>query len=248
MTSTKLSTSQDSLVSALPKKQTVRTPTSASRIIYTVPIATGAPKMIALAPRGDGGFQDEMVPPVAPEPAPVDRARRSLRLRRVDLRVAEESDRTEGHTSTSPRPPTARGSSRPSASNRTRLLHRRLHRHGQSENDNAAAPSGHRYRRGTKVTTATANLNALFRDLSSHPRRPTMQRIIMPLFANDIAFVPGTSIAYVSANGADEIFRVRFDATTGAVAEVSSAASKFIDARRGCICDEPGENPIGLVA
>ena len=32
-----------------------------------------------------------------------------------------------------------------------------------------------------------------------------------PLVANDIAFVPGTSIGYLTANGADAVFRVRYD-------------------------------------
>ncbi len=66
----------------------------------------------------------------------------------------------------------------------------------------------------------------------------------MPLIMNDIQFVTGTSVAYVSAYGADAVFRVRF-ATDGTVGEIGTAASNFIN-----LASLPGANagrlPVGL--
>ena len=67
-----------------------------------------------------------------------------------------------------------------------------------------------------------------------------------PLVANDIAFVPGTSIGYLTANGADAVFRVRYD-DKGVIAEVGSSIAKFIDlAPAALAAAQKGQTPIGL--
>jgi mono/diheme cytochrome c family protein len=100
----------------------------------------------------------------------------------------------------------------------------------------------------TEVTAATANLNAQFRALyTTAPATPDDASRRYPLVASDIAFVPGTSIAYVSANGADAVFRVRFDAASGAIAEVGSAAARFIDlAPAAAPAGSKGQLPVGI--
>ncbi len=66
----------------------------------------------------------------------------------------------------------------------------------------------------------------------------------MPLIMNDIQFVAGTNVAYISAYGADAVFRVRF-AADGSVGEVGTASSNFIN-----LASLPGANagrlPVGL--
>jgi len=49
-----------------------------------------------------------------------------------------------------------------------------------------------------------------------------------PLLANQLAFVPGTHIAYLTAYGADAVFRLEFDAN-GNVLQVGSGFNNFID-------------------
>jgi len=67
-----------------------------------------------------------------------------------------------------------------------------------------------------------------------------------PLVADDIAFVPGTSISYVSANGADGVFRMRFDASSSAVLETGSTVNKFIDLAAASLAANAGQDPIGI--
>jgi YVTN family beta-propeller protein len=67
-----------------------------------------------------------------------------------------------------------------------------------------------------------------------------------PLVADDIAFVPGTSISYVSANGADGVFRMRFDANSSAVLETGSTVNKFIDLAAASLAANAGQDPIGV--
>ena len=99
-----------------------------------------------------------------------------------------------------------------------------------------------------EVTAATANLNAKFRDLyttGTITLDDASRRY--PLMANDMAFVPGTAISYITANGTDAVFRVRFDATTGAINEVGSTAAKFIDlAPAAAAPASKGQLPVGL--
>jgi hypothetical protein len=66
----------------------------------------------------------------------------------------------------------------------------------------------------------------------------------LPLLSNDMVFVPGTNVGYVSANGADAVFRVVYDGN-GNIASVGSAVSPMIDLNPTGIAS-PGENPTGL--
>ncbi|MBL8681492.1 MAG: hypothetical protein JNK05_20165 [Myxococcales bacterium] len=50
----------------------------------------------------------------------------------------------------------------------------------------------------------------------------------MPLIVNDIQFVNGTNVGYVSAYGSDAVFRVRF-AADGTLSEVGTPTSNFIN-------------------
>jgi YVTN family beta-propeller protein len=69
----------------------------------------------------------------------------------------------------------------------------------------------------------------------------------LPLVANDVAFVGATGEAYVPANGADAVFRVSFDAQSGAVTSVGAGDKRFIDLAPPNFADSAkGQNPIGV--
>jgi YVTN family beta-propeller protein len=98
-----------------------------------------------------------------------------------------------------------------------------------------------------EVTAATASLNAKFHDLYVSKNQADDNTRRYPLFANDIAFVPGTGVGYVTANGADAVFRIRYDATSGGIAEVGASTNNFIDlAPAGIAAGNAGQNPIGI--
>lgn len=50
----------------------------------------------------------------------------------------------------------------------------------------------------------------------------------IPLIANDIAFVPGTTIAYLTSYGSDAVFRIQYNAD-GSLNRVGSPATNFIN-------------------
>src|SRR5262249_6697039 len=88
----------------------------------------------------------------------------------------------------------------------------------------------------TELKTATASLNAKLLAMYTDPdpnapnRRPDNAQRRFPLFANDIAFVPGTFVSYLPANGADALFRVKYDKASGTIKEVGSPVhGPFID-------------------
>jgi YVTN family beta-propeller protein len=66
----------------------------------------------------------------------------------------------------------------------------------------------------------------------------------MPLIVNDMQFVQGTNVAYLSAYGADAMFRVRF-AADGSVSEVGTAAQNFINLA-SLAGANAGRLPVGL--
>lgn len=66
----------------------------------------------------------------------------------------------------------------------------------------------------------------------------------MPLIPQDVAFVPGTGIAYVVSYGSDAVFRVQF-ADNGTVQEVGSTTARFINlAPGGAVA--AGRLPVGI--
>jgi hypothetical protein len=68
-----------------------------------------------------------------------------------------------------------------------------------------------------------------------------------PLFASDIAFVAGSSVGYVSANGSDAAYRLAFDAKTGLLTSVGATTANFIDLNpAGIATANAGLNPIGF--
>jgi len=67
-----------------------------------------------------------------------------------------------------------------------------------------------------------------------------------PLAANDMAFVPGSDEAYVTANGSDAVFRATFDAL-GDVTPGAGPGKHFIDLGPGAIdAGKHGQAPIGV--
>ena len=77
--------------------------------------------------------------------------------------------------------------------------------------------------RGHEVAGAAQNLNARFDAFFTRRKASTRAGQRFPLFANDLAFVPGTGVGYVTANGIDAVFRVVYDDKTGKLIEVGSS-------------------------
>jgi len=98
--------------------------------------------------------------------------------------------------------------------------------------------------RSNKEIEPGVNLNAAFAKLySDRGTDAAAQRF--PLFANDIAFVPGSRVGYVTANGIDAVFRFQTD-DTGKLSEVGASTSLFIDLLSGLAPDKQGKNPVGI--
>jgi YVTN family beta-propeller protein len=103
-------------------------------------------------------------------------------------------------------------------------------------------------RAGKEVPDSARNLNAEFDALFDELELPPAQRRF-PLFASDLSFVPQTGVAYASANGADAVFRLVFDAAGGTLLEVGASTSPFIDlAPKGIPAERAGRNPLGVAA
>src|SRR5262249_43304345 len=107
---------------------------------------------------------------------------------------------------------------------------------------------------GTELTTATASLNAKFFAMytdttpSAPNTRPDNGQRRFPLFSTDLAFVPGTLVSYLPANGADALFRVKYDPASAGTLEVGSPVhGPFIDLNPpGIPAASAGQNPIGV--
>ncbi len=96
------------------------------------------------------------------------------------------------------------------------------------------------------VTATSLNLNANFRDAFDAKKLDDNNTRRYPLVMTDIAFVPGTGIGYVSANGSDAVFRFKFN-IDGTLAEVSSGVQPFIDlANPNYDAKVGGRGPTGL--
>lgn len=101
------------------------------------------------------------------------------------------------------------------------------------------APAVHVVDLETSVVAGSANLNFEFDKLFTSKNLPNNERRY-PLVANDLAFVPGTGIGYVPANGTDAVFRVVYDASAGQLTDVGANANPFINL-------QSGRNPVGFV-
>jgi hypothetical protein len=96
-----------------------------------------------------------------------------------------------------------------------------------------------------EVPDSATNLNARFADLYALNKTDAGKQRF-PLFASDVAFVAGTNVGYVSANGSDAVFRIQTDAS-GKIATVGGSTNLFIDLTpAGIAADKAGKNPIGL--
>jgi YVTN family beta-propeller protein len=97
-----------------------------------------------------------------------------------------------------------------------------------------------------EATAATQSLNARFDALFVANNTAQAARRY-PLFASDIGFVPGSTVGYLTANGADAVFRIRVDAQTGALVEVGASTNAFIDlAPAGIDASKAGRGPVGI--
>lgn len=97
-----------------------------------------------------------------------------------------------------------------------------------------------------EVPGSAENLNARFAKLFADTKLgAAAQRF--PLFASDIAFVAGSTVAYVTANGSDSAFRLQFDAKDGTLQSVGGSTNPILDlAPAGIAADKAGKNPIGI--
>jgi YVTN family beta-propeller protein len=94
----------------------------------------------------------------------------------------------------------------------------------------------------TEIVTERVVLTKAFEDMFIARPLPDDGSRRFPLIPNALAFVPGTTIAYVTGYGSDALFRVEFD-TNGGVLQIGSGFAPFIPLNTGA---SPGRLPIGL--
>ncbi|HKP62178.1 MAG TPA: beta-propeller fold lactonase family protein [Polyangiales bacterium] len=99
-------------------------------------------------------------------------------------------------------------------------------------------------RKNQEVQGSAENLNARFAQLYAKNKTPDGQQRF-PLFAGDLAFVPGTSVGYVTAEGADAVFRFQLR-EDGTIDSVGGSTNLFIDLLNGLPADKTGKAPIGI--
>ncbi|MBN9161911.1 MAG: YncE family protein [Myxococcales bacterium] len=99
-----------------------------------------------------------------------------------------------------------------------------------------------------EATGATASLHARFDEHFTANNVADDGSRRYPAVPADIGFVRGGQVGYVVANGADSVFRVRYDvAQASAITEVSSPTQPFINLNpAGIAADKSGQNPIGI--
>jgi hypothetical protein len=101
-------------------------------------------------------------------------------------------------------------------------------------------------RQNSEVVGSARSLNAEF-DALYRKQKIDAGAQRFPLFANNIAFLPGKAVAYVTANGSDAVFRLRFDPKSGELREVGASQNPFINlAPVGIAADKAGKNPISI--
>lgn len=101
---------------------------------------------------------------------------------------------------------------------------------------------------GREVEGGGQSLNAMFDARFNESGVPDDASRRFPLLANDIAFVPGTTVGYVSAGGADAVFRFEVSAEDGRVSAVGASTNHFINLSPAGIDSKlVGQRPVGLV-
>lgn len=99
---------------------------------------------------------------------------------------------------------------------------------------------------GHELASGGVNLNARF-DAVYKLQQTDAAKQRFPLFASEIAFVSGTTVGYVSANGSDAVFRFQTDADSGEIQTVGATTNAFIDLTpEGVPADKAGKNPVGI--
>ena len=110
----------------------------------------------------------------------------------------------------------------------------------------------------TEVTGSPVNLNLLAQnyfaaDATDYPESPPAAGMLgrkFPLVANEMVFVPGSTIGYLTANGADSVFRFT-TAASGLPTATGAGATKqgYIDLSDPRITDTTklGQGPVGVV-
>jgi YVTN family beta-propeller protein len=100
---------------------------------------------------------------------------------------------------------------------------------------------------GTEVAASAQNLNAQFDAFFTKTKVAEGQKRFA-LFMNDLVFVPGTGVAYVTANGIDSAFRVVYDPATGLIKDVGASTAPFLAlSPAGIAAGKGGKGPIGIV-
>jgi hypothetical protein len=101
-------------------------------------------------------------------------------------------------------------------------------------------------RTDAEVAGAAQSLNARFDALYRDKKTPNAAQRF-PLFADDVAFISGTSVGYLTANGVDAVFRFTVDPAKGNLIDVGASTNLFIDLNpAGIAAAQAGKNPIGL--
>ncbi len=101
--------------------------------------------------------------------------------------------------------------------------------------------------RTDQEASGTASLHARFDKLFTDKGAPDDATRRYPLAPVDMAFVPGSAVGYVVANGTDAAFRVRYDAEKGDISEVGSSTQLFVNLNpAGLAAAAQGKNPIGM--
>jgi YVTN family beta-propeller protein len=97
-----------------------------------------------------------------------------------------------------------------------------------------------------EVPDSARNLNKAFDDFyKKNNVAQAAQRF--PLFANDLDFVPGTGVGYLTANAIDATFRVVYDASSGKLTEVGATTAPFLNLNpAGIKAGFGGKGPIGI--
>ena len=100
-----------------------------------------------------------------------------------------------------------------------------------------------------EVPAGTANLNKSFAAQYTTKATPDDSSRRFPHVPNDIGFLPASGVAYLAANGADAVFRIKYDQASGAVQSVGNPnAPDFINLTPAALKQSPkkGQNPIGI--
>ena len=102
----------------------------------------------------------------------------------------------------------------------------------------------------TEIAASRSNLAKVWFDRYStaNPSVPNDASRRVPIVANDLTFVPKKSVAYVSSNGSDAVFRVTFE--NGAIKEIGGNAQQHFINLAPDAADETknGRLPMGVVA